>query len=312
MKAFVAVSKNKLRYTEWPIPKYSDNEILVRIISACICNGSDPAILSGHTWDEFPVVFGHEPFGVIEKVGKNVKDFAAGDLVSWWFSMGAFAEYAVVDPNKVAVLRLPDNMDYKTGPLFEIFIAASRAVSKVDICGKNVLIMGLGPSGLIMSQLAKIKGAKSVTGFDLYRNRLDLGLKLGCDAAFDILDGLESNRYDLIFDAYGNDILPNEPALDKAVLAATDCARIISYGHPVNGRRLNPYLIQKKNITIVTPENRIEKIRESADECLGCYLKGNIDLLSLVTAETTLDKTAEWLEILQAQPDRHIKIIVKI
>ena len=47
------------------------------------------------------------------------------------------------------------------------------------------MILGLGPSGLIMSQLAKIHGASKVIGWDLYPMRREKGLSLGCDNAFD-------------------------------------------------------------------------------------------------------------------------------
>ena len=107
MKALVLESPNVLRYKDIPVPVYGDDEILIKMITACICNGSDPAIISGATWSDFPAVFGHEAFGEITAVGRDVTDYKVGDRISWWFTMGAFAEYAVINPGKVAVVVFP-------------------------------------------------------------------------------------------------------------------------------------------------------------------------------------------------------------
>ena len=71
MKAAVFVEPGRIELTEKPIPEVGPNDALVRITTTTIC-GTDIHILKG----EYPVAqgltVGHEPVGVIEKLGSAV------------------------------------------------------------------------------------------------------------------------------------------------------------------------------------------------------------------------------------------------
>jgi len=57
-----------------------DNEILVKIVACGVCH-TDESERQGRM-TPFPVVLGHEGAGIVEKVGKDVKDFEVGDHVT--------------------------------------------------------------------------------------------------------------------------------------------------------------------------------------------------------------------------------------
>ncbi|NUF32155.1 NAD(P)-dependent alcohol dehydrogenase [Acinetobacter oleivorans] len=57
-----------------------DDEVQVKIVASGICH-SDDAVRLGHAAYEFPGVLGHEGAGIVEKVGKNIKNFKVGDHV---------------------------------------------------------------------------------------------------------------------------------------------------------------------------------------------------------------------------------------
>ena len=80
MRATVFVEPNRIELQERPIPTVGPLDALVRISTTTIC-GTDVHILKG----EYPVrsglIIGHEPVGVIEKLGAAVQGYREGQRV---------------------------------------------------------------------------------------------------------------------------------------------------------------------------------------------------------------------------------------
>ena len=93
MRAWVLTKPGELRLQEVPMPEISENQVLVEIERACICNGSDPGIYHGHEAYRTPMVFGHEASGRIVRKGKNIEQFQVGDRVCWWFEAGVVVKH---------------------------------------------------------------------------------------------------------------------------------------------------------------------------------------------------------------------------
>jgi Threonine dehydrogenase and related Zn-dependent dehydrogenases len=320
MKAQILHRPGVLTLEEVSRPSCGSSEVLIKLKTSCICNGSDPAILAGTHWDTFPIVFGHEACGTIVECGSEVTGFQEGDRVAWWFTVGAFAEYVCVSPDRVAMVKLPKSISDDEGPLFELAGAAIRAVEAAQIKpGDKVLIVGLGPSGVIMSQLAKNHGAATVIGWDLYAMRRELGLRLGCDGVFDnAANSVRSEvltRYgevDIVIDAYADDLLPGSPTLNDAISVLRQGGTVISYGHPQKGRMIDNYYFQKKQITMRGPVNEIELVREYLQKAVRYAEQGKLNLAALISGRVKLERVAEGLELVMTKPDQYMKILVDI
>ena len=80
MKATVFVEPGRIALEDKPVPDVGPNDALMRITTTTIC-GTDVHIVKG----EYPVAkgltIGHEPVGVIEKLGANVQGYAEGQRV---------------------------------------------------------------------------------------------------------------------------------------------------------------------------------------------------------------------------------------
>src|SRR4051812_493981 len=80
MLAAVYRGKNKVRMESLPIPKIKSGEVLVRIDTCGVCPSDLKKVEHGTVPP--PRVFGHEMAGIIECVGRGVKNWKAGDRVT--------------------------------------------------------------------------------------------------------------------------------------------------------------------------------------------------------------------------------------
>ncbi|MDD2712180.1 MAG: NAD(P)-dependent alcohol dehydrogenase [Simplicispira sp.] len=96
MKAAVFVAPGRIELADKPIPDVGPNDALVRITTTTIC-GTDIHILKG----EYPVAqgltIGHEPVGVIEKLGSAVTGYSEGQRVIAGAICPNFNSYAAQD-----------------------------------------------------------------------------------------------------------------------------------------------------------------------------------------------------------------------
>lgn len=96
MRAAVFVEPGRIELTMKPIPDVGPNDALIRITTTTIC-GTDIHILKG----EYPVAkgltIGHEPVGVIEKLGSAVKGYKEGQRVIAGAICPTFTSYASQD-----------------------------------------------------------------------------------------------------------------------------------------------------------------------------------------------------------------------
>lgn len=96
MKAAVFIAPGRIELADKPIPAVGPNDALVRITTTTIC-GTDIHILKG----EYPVAkgltIGHEPVGVIEKLGSAVVGYSEGQRVIAGAICPNFNSYAAQD-----------------------------------------------------------------------------------------------------------------------------------------------------------------------------------------------------------------------
>jgi len=96
MQATVFVQPGRIELREKPIPAVGSNDALIRISTTTIC-GTDVHILKG----EYPVAagltIGHEPVGIIEKLGSAVAGYREGQRVIAGAICPNFNSYAAQD-----------------------------------------------------------------------------------------------------------------------------------------------------------------------------------------------------------------------
>jgi NADPH:quinone reductase-like Zn-dependent oxidoreductase len=213
----------KFKEVEKPIPK--DNEVLVKNYATTVHIG-DTRIRSFKvpTKHWLPMrmflgltkpkrkILGMEASGVVESVGKDVKDFKPGDEVFTLngFEFGAYAEYSTVlavggDEKKGMVVMKPSNLTFEQAAAVPAgALTALLHMQKVNVQkGKKILIYGAsGSVGTYAVQIAKYLGGE-VTGVCSTSN-LELVKSIGADKVIDYTkeDFTKTGEtYDIVFDA---------------------------------------------------------------------------------------------------------------
>jgi NADPH:quinone reductase-like Zn-dependent oxidoreductase len=157
-------------------------------------------------------ILGMEVSGVIESVGKEVKEFKKGDEVFalTGFKGGGYAEYSCVtaingDEKKGMVVIKPSNIKFEEAAAIPAgALTALLHIQKVNIKeGKKILIYGAsGSVGTYAVQIAKYYGGQ-VTGVCSTSN-LELVKSIGADKVIDYTkeDFTKSGEvYDVVFDS---------------------------------------------------------------------------------------------------------------
>ena len=217
MKALVKKEpESGLWFEDVPEPLIGDNDVLIKVDRTGIC-GTDLHI---YNWDEWaqstvpvPMVVGHEFVGEIMDVGRNVRDFHIGELVSGEGHVvcghcrncmagrrhlcndtagigvtrpGAFAEFISLPQTNVWVHN-PD-IDLDVASIFDPFGNATHSALSFPVLGEDVLITGAGPIGIMCAAIVRHAGARHVVITDVNPYRLELAGSMGVTSAVNVAE----------------------------------------------------------------------------------------------------------------------------
>ena len=219
MKAAVFVEPGRIELQDKPIPEIGPNDALLKITTTTIC-GTDVHILKG----EYPVApgltIGHEPVGIIEKLGSNVQGYREGQRViagaicpsftsyacqdgvpaqdggctchgykpmgGWRFGNsidGTQAEYVLVPDAQANLAPVPDGLtDEQVLMCPDIMSTGFAGAEAANIrIGDVVVVFAQGPIGLCATAGARLRGASTIIAVDGLDSRLAIARRLGAD-----------------------------------------------------------------------------------------------------------------------------------
>jgi len=219
MKAAVFIEKGRIVLEDKPIPAVGPLDALMRITTTTIC-GTDVHILKG----EYPVkrglTIGHEPVGIIEKLGSAVVGFKEGQRViagaitpSGWSSAclcgclsqdgagtkhgfqaiggwkfgntidGTQAEYVLVPDAMANLAPVPDGLTDEQVLMCPDIMSTgfSGAESGGVSIGDTVAVFAQGPIGLCATAGARLAGATTIIAVDSVPARMEVSRQMGAD-----------------------------------------------------------------------------------------------------------------------------------
>lgn len=211
MRAAILIKPGEFRIEDRPIPKFGDNEVLVKTTICGICTGEIDMWEGKSTGFEFPIFIGHEVGGFVESTGKDVKNLRPGDPVAVWAYGKGFAEYVAVNEEYAVKLAQDTRIDHALG---EPIACSVNGIRKADVqFNDSVCIVGCGFMGLIMLQIFRARGAGLLIAVDRRESILRVARLVGADFTFNpqtddvkkrILELTNGNGVDIGVEAGGN------------------------------------------------------------------------------------------------------------
>jgi len=225
MRALVYYGPEDLRLAEIADLKPAPGEALIRVKACGIC-GSDVHGYLGITGRRIPpMVMGHEFSGEVAEVGEGVTDIKVGERVAPYPVVfcgdcepcrkgnvhlclnkkalgvlecnGAMAEYVSI-PAKL-LFKLADNVSYEVGSMMEPLAVAYRGVNHAgDLTGQNVLVVGAGTIGLLVTAIVKMRNSAKIFVSDISDTRLGVAKEMGAD---DVINPAKDDIWDRIRNA---------------------------------------------------------------------------------------------------------------
>lgn len=300
------------------IPVPADNEVRVKIKWVGIC-GSDLEAYRGTRSPEFvsiPARLGHEVSGIIDMVGEKVVGVKVGDKVTCRYVWGAFAEYIVCKPFNVKVLP-PDFPMLEISPI-EVLpgIIHSAELGKIDQT-KNVLIMGQGVSGLIMTQVIAQFSPKNLAVTDLSPAKLALGKKYGATHTYLLPDkdartmNYAGKDFPDGFDVVIPCLLEGDGVIDAMDCAAM-CAKIVMYGCiGVCRKPIDFFKAHRKRLEFYLTEPRRDiDMRRFFQEGVQMVMDGMVNTSEMITDVFPLERINEAFALRNNSPEGTIHIVI--
>ena len=264
--AMVQTAPRKIEPRDIPLPEIADDDALLRVEACGIC-GSDYEQFEGAIPVRLPLIPGHEPLGVIEKIGDraaqrwgvDVGDRVAietmlpckfcaeclrgryhlcrsrriysyiplSDAPGLW---GAYAEYMYVAPHSI-VHKVDPTLPPEIAVLFNPLGAGFRwAVEIPDTQpGDTVVVLGPGQRGLASVVACREVGAGTiiVTGLEADAPKFEVAKAFGADHVIDVQNQDAKSRIRDITGGLGADVV-----VDVSAYATEPVAAALDYVKP--------------------------------------------------------------------------------
>ncbi|MGI5176214.1 zinc-binding dehydrogenase [Dactylosporangium sp. CA-152071] len=300
-----------LRGTSEPRPVPGDGMSLVRVTAVGLCGSDLHWFTHGGIGDAQltrPVVPGHEFAGVVAGGPLHGRRVAVDPAIPCGRCARCLEGYCNLCPTvrfaghgeldgalrewlawPTSLLHpLPDNLSDTDGAMLEPLGVAVHAFDLGHLrLGGSVAVVGCGPIGLLLVQLARVAGASRVVAMDPLVHRTEAARRFGADEtvtadAADRLDGVDA---DVVFEVAGND-----RAVHAAVAAARPGGRIVLVGIPDEDTTTFPAgAARRKGLTFAM----CRRMNHVYPRAIDLVQRGRVDVASLVTHRFPLTQATE-------------------
>ena len=336
----------KLKILENDIPDVVDGSLLIRVEACAIC-GSDLRIYNdGNPRIKPPRIIGHEIAGEVVAIGKGVKNYKVGDLISTGADIpcgecehclndqsnccdinyavgyqfdGGFSQYMLLDPLMVKygpIQKVKNNLAPELAALAEPLACCINGYERGLIKpNSTVVIFGGGPIGLMLCLLSPIYKVKKVILVEPNKNRIEFA-KNNIHSINHFINPLENDPIEKIMSITNGIGAELVFTANPIVETHEQAIEVVSKRGVVNlfgGLPNNSKKIQMSSNNIHYKESYITGSHGSTPKqhkkALGLITKNKVNLIPLITHKFSLKDIEEAFKI--AKLGKGLKVIVK-
>jgi len=327
MECVVIKQPREILFTEKEIPIPKDDEVLIKVMASGIC-GTDVHIYRGEYLGDYPVIPGHEFSGEVATLGNRVKRFKVGDRVAVepniacdnceaclnnrqnfcenWQAVGVTLpggmEQYVTAPEK-AVFDI-GNLPYDQAAFVEPLSCVIHGIERTHIeLADKVAILGAGPIGHPMLQMARIQGAAQVTMLESNPGRAELARQLGADLVAEKMEDLKPDGYDVVIDATGA-----LPVMSRSINFARKGGTVLLFGVPPSGKNVvfDAFKIFQKGLTLLSSYTSVR----NSFQAIGLLRSGQVKVDQLISHHLPLKELKRAIEMIEARDPTVKKVIM--
>ena len=246
MKGYAMLKIGASGWIEKDIPEIGPMDAIVKPLAVAICTSDVHTLWEGAIGDRHNMILGHEACGEVVKVGSLVKDFKPGDrvlipaitpdwnsleaqagysmhsggmLCGWKFSNfkdGVFSEFFHVNDADGNLALLPSNIDPVDACMLSDMVPTGfHGVELADVqFGDSVLVIGIGPVGLMSVAGASLRGASRIIAVGTRPLCVEAAKKYGATDFISYKNGPIDEQVMKLTGGKG---------VDKVVIAGGDC-----------------------------------------------------------------------------------------
>ncbi len=351
MKGFAMLGIGKTGWIEKDYPKCGPMDAICKPLAIAICTSDVHTVFEGAIGDRHDMILGHECTAEVVEVGSEVKDFKPGDrvivpaitpdwnsleaqagfqqhsggmLAGWKFSNfkdGVFGEFFHVNDADGNLAILPDSMDPVEACMMSDMVPTGfHGAELADVTfGDSVLVIGIGPVGLMAVAGANLKGAGRIIAVGTRQLCRDVAAGYGATEFIGYKDGSISEQVLKLTDGKGVDKViiagGTVDTFDEAVKSLKPGGRIGSVNYLGAGDYVKIPRVEwgagmgNKNIVGgLMPGGRLRMEKLSS-----LVTNGKLDLKPLVThVFEGWEHIPEALDLMKNKPADLIKPVVKL
>lgn len=338
MKQAVMTAPGEIKIHDINMPEPGENEVLLQIQRIGVC-GSDVHVFHGkHPYTSYPVVQGHEYSATLVAVGEGVEGFTPGMKVTsmpqivcgkcgpclrgdyhicdflkvqGFQAPGCAQEFWVTDAE--TIIPLPDNFSFEQGALVEPVSVAVHSTSRAgDLAGRNVAVLGAGPIGNLVAQVAQASRAQ-VLITDLSDYRLDIARQCGLENTSNAGEESLADAAQRVFGSDGFEVVLECVGVEDTMTAAIENIQkggtIIVVGVFGEKPRVDMGLVQDRELNL---RGTLMYKRPDYERAVELIAAGAVATEPLFSKHFPMDNYLDAYQFIDAQRDKTMKVFIDI
>lgn len=351
MRGFAMKKIGEVGWVEKEGPKCGPLDAICRPIALAPCTSDIHTVYEGAVGERTDMILGHEAVGEIMQIGELVKDFKVGDTVvvpaitpdwgsleaqrgfaqhsggalgGWKFSNfkdGVFGELFHVNEADANLVLLPEGMDPAEATMLSDMIPTGFHASEMAEVGfgEDVLVVGIGPVGLMAVAGAALRGAARILAVGTRPDCIALAREYGATDIISYKDGSIQEQVMELTDGKGVDKVLIAGGTVDTIMDIMGCVKAGSIIANVNYLGSGDYIriprvawaVGMGHIKIVGGLMPAGRMR--IERLANLMMTGRLDVSGMLTHKFEgLESLPEALELMRDKPRNLIKPVITI